>query len=405
MFIIFKKHVIKQLSAYCLNELSPDESRRVAEHLLRCQRCRKEYEEIKLGVALARCLPRALAPASVWSEIEKEWESGRMEERENGRKGEWASRREGKAILHAPTRPRAHFFIRFMRPRTFALAAMVVLALGIIAWYYTRPPKASWEVARLAGAPRVGSDRIETAGRLAVGEWLETDSASRAKINVGQIGEVEIEPNTRVRLVQARLTEHRLALARGTMHARIWAPPRLFFVETPSAIATDLGCTYTLMVDDAGAGLLHVTSGWVAFELKGRESFVPAGARCETRPGIGPGTPYFEDASEAFREALVILDFEKGNSEARAAALRIVLAESRQHDALTLWHLLSRADEAEREQVYDRLAALVPPPEGVTREGVLRADKHMLDLWWNELGLGDTNWWRLWKGPWSPRTK
>lgn len=279
---------------------------------------------------------------------------------------------------------------------------MLLLALGIaVAWYTTRPTRPSWEVARLAGAPRVGSDHIDETGRLAVGEWLETDRASRALINVGVIGQVEIEPNTRVRLVQARPTEHRLALARGTLHARIWAPPRLFFVETPSAVAIDLGCTYTLMVDDFGAGLLQVTSGWVAFELEGRESFVPAGARCETRPEIGPGTPYFEDASEAFREALAKLDFEQGG----AAALSVALAEARQPDAFTLWHLLPRVPEAERGRVYDRLAALVPPPAEVTRDGVLRGDQRMLDLWWNELGLGDTSWWRFWKGPWPPRGK
>src|SRR5207253_7821011 len=128
--------------------------------------------------------------------------------------------------------------------------------------------------------------------------WLETDSSSRAKISVGRIGQVEVDPNTRLRLVQTRLTEHRLALARGRMQARIWAPPRLFFVDTPSAEAVDLGCAYTLAVDDAGGSLLQVTSGYVAFVRDGRESKVPAGAVCVTRPGIGPGTPYFADASE-----------------------------------------------------------------------------------------------------------
>jgi predicted anti-sigma-YlaC factor YlaD len=388
---MFKKHVIKQLSAYCLGELPPEESRRVAEHLLHCQRCRKEYDEIKFGVALARCLPRASAPASVWSETEKEWEKGRKDVWAYGRMGE----------KETPTRPHAHTPTRWI----FALAAMLLLALGIAAWYYTRPPKASWEVARLEGMPKIGSNHVSETGRFTVGEWLETDSISRAKISVGQIGEVEIEPNTRVRLVQARLTDHRLALARGTMHARIWAPPRLFFVETPSAVAIELGCAYTLMVDDFGAGLLRVTSGWVAFELKGRESFVPAGARCETRPEIGPGTPYFEDASEMFHQALVKFDFEADSPEARAAALRVVLDEARERDAFTLWHLLARISNAERTLVYDRLAALVPPPAGVTRDGVLRGDKQMIDLWWDELGLGDTSWWRMWKGPWPPQAK
>ena len=42
------------------------------------------------------------------------------------------------------------------------------------------------------------------AGKLQVGEWLQTGAASRARITVGNIGSIEVEPNTRVRLVAAR---------------------------------------------------------------------------------------------------------------------------------------------------------------------------------------------------------
>src|SRR6266513_777161 len=66
----------------------------------------------------------------------------------------------------------------------------------------------------------------------------------------------------------------------------------------------DLGCVYTLHVDDSGAGLLRTTMGWVGFKLNGQESFIPAGAVCKTRPKIGPGTPYMEDAPASFLDAL-----------------------------------------------------------------------------------------------------
>ena len=31
--------------------------------------------------------------------------------------------------------------------------------------------------------------------------------------------------------------------------------------------------------------------------------------------------------------------------------------------------------------MYERMAALAPPPAGVTRDGVLRLDQDMLNLW------------------------
>ena len=62
-----------------------------------------------------------------------------------------------------------------------------------------------------------------------------------------------------------------------------------------------------------------------------------------------------------------------------------MLAHSRVRDTLTLWHLLSRVDPAERGRVYDRIAELTPPPSGVTRDKVLQLDPATLTLWREEL--------------------
>jgi hypothetical protein len=241
-----------------------------------------------------------------------------------------------------------------------------------------------WSVERINGTLRIGSEGVKDKGRLAIGEWLETGGDSKAQISVSSIGQVEVDSNTRVRLVQTQPTEHRLELARGKMSAHIWAPPRLFFVDTPSAVAADLGCAYTLEVDDHGASLLRVTSGWVALELKDRESMVPAGAACETRPGVGPGTPYFEDAALQFRQSLTKVDFDP-DAASKNSALVDLLGTCRKQDTLTLWHLLPRVEPAARAKLYDKLTAFVPPPKGVTREGILQLDQKMLEAWKVEL--------------------
>ena len=171
------------------------------------------------------------------------------------------------------------------------LAAASLAAVGLIAYFTTRPPKATWDIVRLDGAPSLDSRPLNGAGKIEVGDWLQTDAASRGRINIGTIGTVDVEPDSRVRLVVARPNEHRLALARGEISALVSAPPRLFFVDLPAGTAVDLGCAYKMKVDDSGAGLLRVTLGWVSLDWGGRESLVPAGANCRTRPGSGPGTP------------------------------------------------------------------------------------------------------------------
>src|SRR5437773_11088425 len=67
---MFSKHIHKELSAYCHGELPPEEMRRVAEHLIGCNSCRAEHEEIKLGVKLAEHLPQVQSLASLWADLQ-----------------------------------------------------------------------------------------------------------------------------------------------------------------------------------------------------------------------------------------------------------------------------------------------------------------------------------------------
>ena len=377
---MFSKHVTKDISAYCHGELSNEKSKQFAEHIISCARCRTKFEEVKLGIKLAEQLPKLSAPDHLWREIEDVLD--------------------GKSDV--PTAITSHR-ISGRRPILAfgAAAAAVFVVLGGFALYYSNLPspippagpevsltvQPSWRVNRLDGTPRIGSERVYYDGELRVGQVLETDSRSRARIAVGSIGNVDIGENTRVRLLATEPTEHRLELTRGKMSAQIWAPPRLFFVDTPSAVAADMGCAYTLEVDDYGGGLLQVTSGWVALQLEGRESMVPAGAACETRKGFGPGTPYFVDATVPFRKALGFIDFNKDEA-VRSAALSPLLDQARPRDTLTLWHLLARVNGVDRGRVYDKLAGFTPPPAGVTREGILQLDRQMLATWRSILEFG-----------------
>jgi hypothetical protein len=280
------------------------------------------------------------------------------------------------------------------------VAAASLLLVIAAAWFAFAMRQSGWTVQSLEGAPSIAGTRIDAPAVLPIGETLTTDDRSRARIDVSTIGYVDVEPNSRLRLLTSRAGEHRMSLDVGVIRARIWAPPRLFFVNTPSSTAIDLGCAYTLRVGESGEGHVFVESGWVAFEHKGRESFIPQGATCVTRPGAGPGTPCYTDAPQGFADALTILDFASTDDVRRDAALGIILSRARSKDAFTLWHLLSRVRPGERGRVYDRLASLVPPPAAASRERILAGDRRALDAWWDALGLDSLSWWRMWKRKW-----
>ena len=322
-------------------------------------------------------------------------------------------------------------------PRALAasLIAAAVLFGGLAAWHGLREPHAGstapvppvaaaptpYSIDNSEGAWRIEDTRVSD-GALVPGTRLVTQADARVRLRVGQIGTITLEPETRLRIEEpaaggtagaATDGEYLLWLERGTISATIYAAPRLFQLGTPSGIAVDMGCAYTATVDESGVTRLSVTLGQVSFETPQRKVLVPEGASTRAWPGRGPGTPVRDDAPAEFREAVEWID-EMGSlgrldelrdpSQFRdsggrngsamdkpafslAFMLSLVLGTERSEDSLSLWHLLDcDYDVWLRGQVYDRLVVLVPPPDGVTREGCLSRDPAQLLAWRDAMG-------------------
>lgn len=259
--------------------------------------------------------------------------------------------------------------------RVAAAAAVVIAAIGLARYAATPQEATAWQI---AGKSVRRGQVVRTTG---AGVQLESDA----------VGRVDVAAGSEVLAAGGK----RLQLRRGELRAFIWAPAREFVVDTPSARAVDLGCQYTLNVDDRGDGLLKVSMGWVAFESGGHESFIPAGAECRTRKRGGPGIPVYEDATPVFRSALST--WESG----QAGALDAVLRDAGPNDGLSLWHVMTRVGAADRGRVFDRLSQVVKLPAEATRESVVRGEARSLDLCWDALGLQNTGWWRGWERRWS----
>jgi ferric-dicitrate binding protein FerR (iron transport regulator) len=270
--------------------------------------------------------------------------------------------------------------------RWWRVAAGAVLLIGSIGLIRALTGHAEWTISAVEGAPRIEGKKAERSEVWRIGESLETDATSRVKLRVNGLGEIEVGPNAQLVLLEASPTQQQIRLVRGTIRAAVTAPPYVFLVRTPGAYAMDMGCAYTLQVTDADVSILRVSVGWVDLQHGFRQSLVPAGAAAESRPTVGPGAPYFEDSSEQFREALETVNFDVEDSQARSEALTILLTEARPRDAFTLLNLFRRVDPQDRGRLYDRLAVLLPPPAGVTRQNAVDGDD--MSAWWDKLGLG-----------------
>jgi len=223
-------------------------------------------------------------------------------------------------------------------------------------------------------------------GRTGPGERIVCDAETRVRLQVGDIGSVEVEPGSALEIVEpsgrsADGARFLLALERGSIAASIFAAPRIFQVATPAGIAVDLGCVYRATVEEDGRTRLSVDSGVVSFETDERRVIVPAGASTWAAPLAGPATPVWDDAQAGWREEVARLDRGEGGWDGLARRLDAEEDEA----TLVLWHQLSHPNEALRGPAYAALAERVPPPRGVERADCLAAEREALDRWRRQL--------------------
>ena len=267
-----------------------------------------------------------------------------------------------------------------------ALAACVLVAVGLVAWHSWR---LNWQNGR--------GWAISGGGTLAVGSPLRVESAP-ATISIARLGVLDASPGTELELRATGPKRHRFSLSRGEINVRVWAPPGRLAVGTPAGDVIDLGCIFSLSVDSAGATRLSVHTGWVELDNAYGTSFVPAGASAGMTVDREPQVPVYDDASDAFRRAARAI--EVNPDTAPLAILRTITGDARARDALTLLRLagVDGMSPEKRAVLLDALARFYPPPTPEAISRIANGDRDLFWKWFDSLPLPPLkNWWANWR--------
>ena len=280
------------------------------------------------------------------------------------------------------------------RQRAFAIAATVALvAMGAAAFWQWRQ---SWPAGRawpLAVREATGTDARRT---LALDQPVAFGPQSSARAQIARIGEMIIEPASNVTLIETSSTRHRVALERGAVHVRVWAPPGRFGIRTPGGTVVDLGCIFTLGVDANGLATAQVQTGWVELYNAWGESLIPAGAIGTMKASSAPTVPVYADAAPAFTNSVRAFQLATDDA-ARLTLVDDIARAARPRDVLTVLMLAKDSTPLVKRALLDRAAVLHPPPAGLTVDGVLVNRDRLWD-WAGSLGLPPAkNWWLNWR--------
>lgn len=269
------------------------------------------------------------------------------------------------------------------------LAACIVITAGIFAFKSINFSKIEvsrtnviglptyWKVSNLQGTPMIGEVAMNSIDSIVEGQWIKTGESSRAQLIIANIGSVIIEPNSMIRFIRGADGDSRIAIEYGTIDTKTHGTGKAFFVEMPSAIATDYGVAYSLTVDSTGDGLVYVESGKVEVRSSNRDAIVPAGNVVMTRKNSGVGTPFNENSSLQFKTALLSLDY----GECEDLCVNTILKNAKKTDAISLLNIISKVDDRYKDKVYAKLANFVPPPPNVPSDSGPSINQDKINKW------------------------
>lgn len=237
-----------------------------------------------------------------------------------------------------------------------------------------------WGVKALEGTPLING-RADSNYKLDQGESLLTDEKSRAVVEVPKVGNVEVGYSTLLFLEKGKDGNNKISLKNGSIKIVNSADlPDLAIIMKNSEVIDRSG-EFALKVDENENGKLNVNYGFVEIKYM-KESFLINEAHvCEIRNGFRPGTPYRIDASDTLKKAVQLFDFNNGGEK----AVETIISAAKETDVLTLLALIPYVSQLQRQILFQEISNHFPPPEDVTRMGIIKLNLDMLYRWWEEI--------------------
>lgn len=354
------------------------------EHIAGCDNCRSYLQKTESLIKNINSLPPETSNLSVQKKNEL-WNSVESKIDTNKYKKEYPVQTE---IINDEIDSKNNFFYRF-RYIISGIAAVIVLGFIIygvknlnlnndrLTQQSTFGLESYWKVSNIQGNSLIGNSTMSSNDSIKEGQWIQTNNDSRAELIVANIGKVIIEPNSKVIFVKGVDGNNRIMVEYGTINTVMNPNSRSFFVEMPTAVATDNGGSYTMTVDSTGDGLVYVRSGKVEIASPNRDAIIPAGSLVLTKRDIGVGTPFSENSSAKFKNALFNYDFGNCND----ACVKTLLNSAKMSDAVTLVNLIPNVNKEYSDQVYTKLAAFVAPPKTVSADSIPYINEEEINQW------------------------
>ncbi len=256
----------------------------------------------------------------------------------------------------------------------FALLAIAYLV------YDLQKNNSPWKIKTSEGRILING-KENNIGTISEGESLLSGDSSKTEILIPRIGSIVVYQNSIIILKKAKDGDNRITLEKGLVKIKNVSLEPDFAIGLKNGFIIDRGGEFTVSVDEFENAKISVDLGFTEI-LKNNESyFLSEKYSCDIINGEKPGTPYRSDAPDTLIKEIKNFDYNNGGDY----SINNIIAIAQKPDMLTLLAIIPQVSQAKRETLFQTITNHFPPPENITRMDILKADKKMLRVWWEEI--------------------
>lgn len=354
-------HVQEYFDEFYSNELNQERKDLVQKHLNECAECASEYSAFITLKDRVRNLKKEITPPKqIFENIET-----KINKKEVKMSNDIKITPLSNNILtidfnedkkESPALKQTSFISRNWY--WFASAAVILLIVSVALMNTSRKgvfsveEMSNWKLVNLKGDAFVNGVKSD---KVNVGDWIQTDSISSVVLKIANVGDVSIEPNTKVRFIQSDDNVSRIEVMYGTVNTSTSQADK-FILQSSNMKVQDKGGSYSFKVDDKGNGVIYVNNGIANIESGDKSAVVTDGKFCYYKPEYGVGIPFRKDSKPEFQNALYNYDFNNGGVN----SVYYAIANAMPEDYSSLLNLIPRVDDKTKYLVYNKLGKLAP---------------------------------------------
>lgn len=259
------------------------------------------------------------------------------------------------------------------------LLPLFIIAVGYFV-YDLQKYNYPWSVRSLEGNQKINGNSVQN-DLWNPGSTLSTDENARAKVNVPNIGTIEVGSGSSLILEKAKEGSNTVVMEKGSIRVVNSTNMPSLTIKIGVHKILDRGGEFSVETDKLGNAGINVKYAFVEIVFNDNHYFLKENYSCSLRVGKEPGIPIHKNASDTLKTAIESFDVLNGGDQ----ALDKIIRSYKESDVLTLLALIPKVSQLQRQIIFQEISNHFPPPETITRAGIIRLDKDMLYKWWEEI--------------------